>query len=283
MQYAELNNGVSMPVIGCGTFQMQNDALCKRCIADALAAGFRLIDTAAAYFNEKAVGNALRYSGILRSELFITSKVWIQDAGYDRTLRAFDATLNRLGFEYLDLYLIHQPFGDYYGSWRACTALLREKRVRAIGVCNFTSDRIMDLCMNSSVVPAVNQIELHPFFQQDSALALMKELHIQPEAWGPLSEGQRDVFNNPVLTAIGEKHGKSAAQVILRWHLQRGCVVIPRSTNKAHLDENITILDFSLDADDMARITALDIGHSEIIDHQSARVVRQLCSWKVHT
>lgn len=277
-----LSNGVHMPQLGYGVFQIQDTAQCEQCVSDALEIGYRLIDTAAAYFNEEAVGAAVRTCGIPRKELFITTKLWIQDAGYDNTLRAFDTSLKKLGLDYLDLYLIHQPFGDYYGSWQAMKRLYEEGRVRAIGVSNFEPDRLADLCLNHEISPMVDQVEIHPFHQQERALRAMKNFHVQPQAWGPLSEGQRNVFRNKVLTKIGAKYDKTAAQVILRWHIQRGVAVIPKSIHRERMEENFNVWDFVLTGQDMEAIAKLDIGRSEIVDIRSVSTAKWLNGWKIH-
>jgi 2,5-diketo-D-gluconate reductase A len=282
LQYVELRNGVRMPYAGYGVFQITDAGQCERCVADALAAGYRMIDTAAAYYNEEAVGAALRNFGADRESLFITTKLWVQDTGYDNTLRAFDTSMKKLGLDYIDLYLVHQPFGDYYGAWRAMERLYREGAVRAIGVSNFLPERLVDLCMNQEIPPMVNQIEIHPFFQQREALKVMRDYGVVPEAWGPLSEGQRDIFRHRTLTRIGEKHGRTAAQVILRWHLQRGIPAIPKTVRKERMRENLAIWDFELSEKEMREISAMDIGHSEIIDHRCSCTARQLNSVKIH-
>ena len=282
MQQVMLSNGVGMPVLGYGVFQITDAAECERCVGEALARGYRLLDTAAAYRNEQAVGAAVACSGIARSEVFVTTKLWVQDAGYDSTLRAFDASLKRLGLDYIDLYLIHQPFGDYYGAWRAMERLYREGAVRAIGVSNFSPERLVDLCMNHEIRPMVNQIEIHRFFQQQEALTVMQKYGVQPEAWGPLSEAQRDIFHHKVLEQIARQHGRTTAQVILRWHYQRGVVTIPKTVRPERMDENRSIWDFSLTPKEMAAIAGMDIGHSEIIDHRCYATARQLNSVKIH-
>ena len=282
MQQVMLSNGVGMPVLGYGVFQITDAAECERCVGEALARGYRLLDTAAAYRNEQAVGAAVACSGIARSEVFVTTKLWVQDAGYDSTLRAFDASLKRLGLDYIDLYLIHMPFGDYYGAWRAMERLYREGAVRAIGVSNFSPERLVDLCMNHEIRPMVNQIEIHPFFQQQEALTVMQKYGVQPEAWGPLSEAQRDIFHHKVLGQIARRHGRTTAQVILRWHYQRGVVTIPKTVRPERMDENRSIWDFSLTPKEMAAIAGMDIGHSEIIDHRCYATARQLNSVKIH-
>jgi len=282
MEYTTLSNGVKMPLEGFGVFQIPDEAECEKAVLDAVKTGYRLIDTAAAYFNETAVGNAIKNCGVPREALFITSKLWVQDAGYDNAKKAFQTTLDKLGLDYLDLYLIHQPFGDYYGSWRAMEELYGQGKIKAIGVCNFYPDRLADLCVNAKIKPMVNQIELHPFFAQGDALAAMKEFDVQPQAWGPLAEGKHGIFTHPVLTEIGAKYGKTAAQVALKWNVQRGVVIIPKTTHIERMAENLDIWDFTLSAEDMARINALDIGRSEIVDHFSAQTAKWLNGWKIH-
>ena len=282
MEFVTLRNGVTMPLEGFGVFQVPDAAVCQQAVSEALETGYRLIDTAAAYFNEEAVGAALKNCGIPREELFITTKLWIQDAGYESAKAAFQTSLDKLGLEYLDLYLIHQPMNDYYGAWRAMEELYEEGKVRAIGVCNFYPDRLTDLCLNARIAPMVNQVELHPFFAQDAALENMRELGVQPEAWGPLAEGKHGIFTHPVLVEIGQKYGKTAAQVALRWNAQRGVVVIPKSTHKERMEENLDIWDFSLTEEDRNAIAALDLGHSEIIDHSAAQTAKFLNGWKIH-
>ena len=281
MEYISLNNGVRMPQEGFGTFQIPQED-CERCVRDALSAGYRLIDTASAYGNEEGVGTAIRESGIPREELFITTKLWVQDASFEGAKKAVDASLKRLGLDYLDLYLIHQPFGDYYSAWRAMEEMYRAGKVRAIGVCNFDEARLVDLCLNHEVRPAVDQIEIHPFHQQGQAIGIMKTYGVQPQAWGPLVEGQKGVFRNKRLSKIAAKYGKSIVQVILRWHVQRGVIFIPRTVQQAHMEENMDIWDFSLNGEDMEAITAMDLGHSEIINHYSACTAKALNNTKIH-
>lgn len=282
MEFVTLRNGVTMPLEGFGVFRVPDAAVCQQAVSEALETGYRLIDTAAAYFNEEAVGAALKNCGIPREELFITTKLWIQDAGYESAKAAFQTSLDKLGLEYLDLYLIHQPMNDYYGAWRAMEELYEEGKIRALGVCNFYPDRLTDLCLNARIAPMVNQVELHPFFAQDAALENMRELGVQPEAWGPLAEGKHGIFTHPVLVEIGQKYGKTAAQVALRWNAQRGVVVIPKSTHKERMEENLDIWDFSLTEEDRNAIAALDLGHSEIIDHSAAQTAKFLNGWKIH-
>ncbi len=281
METIHLNNGVEMPLEGFGVFQVTDYDVCRNAVLDAIGSGYRLIDTAAAYMNEEAVGEAIKESGVNRNDLFITTKLWTQDASYDGAKKAFETSLDNLGLDYLDLYLIHQPVGYYYGAYRAMEELYKEGRVRAIGVCNFYPDRLTDLAIHAEVIPAVNQVELHPFFQQEKAIRNMKELGIQPEAWGPFAEGKHGIFTHPVLTAIGEKYGKSAAQVALRWNVQRDVVVIPKSTHRERMEQNINIWDFSLSDEDMAEIAKLDIGHSEIVDHSDPAFIRMISTLKV--
>lgn len=282
MEYVTLKNGVQMPMEGFGVFQVPDATVCEQAVLDAINTGYRLIDTAAAYFNEEAVGTTIKKSGIPREELFITTKLWIQDAGYENAKKAFQTSLDKLGLDYLDLYLIHQPMNDYYGSWRAMEELYEAGKIRAIGVCNFYPERLTDLCFNAKIKPMVNQVELHPFFTQKSALATMKEFEVQPEAWGPLAEGKHGIFTNEKLVAISEKHNKSVAQVVLRWNIQRGVVVIPKSTHKERIEENINIWDFALSEEEMSIIDSLDLGHSEIIDHSTAETAKYLNGWKIH-
>ena len=282
METVTLSNGVKMPLEGFGVFQVPEAAVCEQAVNDALSVGYRLLDTAAAYFNEEAVGAAIRGSNIPREELFITTKLWIQDAGYESAKKAFETSMRKLGLNYLDLYLIHQPMNDYYGAWRAMEELYEAGKIRAIGVCNFYPDRLTDLCLNARIPPMVNQVELHPFFAQTEAIENMKSLNVQPEAWGPMAEGQHGIFAHPVLTGIGQKYGKTAAQVALRWNAQRGVVIIPKSTHKERMEENFNIWDFTLSDEDMAAIAKLDLGRSEIIDHSAAETARFLNGWKIH-
>lgn len=228
------------------------------------------------------MGAAIKKSGVPREELFVTTKLWIQDAGYENAKKAFEVSLGKLGLDYLDLYLIHQPMNDYYGSWRAMEELYEEGKIRAIGVCNFYPERLADLCLNVKVKPMVNQVELHPFFAQENGLEVMREFGVQPEAWGPLAEGKQGIFTHPVLTGIGAKYGKSAAQVALRWNVQKGVVIIPKSVHRERMEENLNIWDFKLDEGDMKAIEALDLGHSEIIDHSAAQTAKFLNGWKIH-
>lgn len=282
MEYVTLNNGIKMPLEGFGVFQVPDPAQCKQAVLDAINSGYRLIDTAAAYMNEEAVGAAIKESGVDRNELFITTKLWVQDADYESAKKAIESSLEKLGLDYLDLYLIHQPMGDYAGAYRAMEEAYKEGKLRAIGVCNFYPARLADLCETVDVIPAVNQVELHPFFQQEDALALMKEYGVRPEAWGPFAEGNHGIFTHPVLSSIGEKYGKSAAQVALRWNVQRGVVVIPKSVHKNRMEQNMNIWDFELSEEDMNEIAKLDIGHSEIVNHDDPNFVKMLHGLKVH-
>ncbi|KLT66746.1 aldo/keto reductase [Pedobacter sp. BMA] len=277
-----LNNGVEMPILGFGVFQIPDAEECERSVFDALQAGYRLIDTAAAYLNEEAVGKAIKRSGVPREELFITTKLWIQDAGYENAKKAFDMSLKKLGLDYLDLYLIHQPFGDVYGSWRAMEELYEEKKIRAIGVSNFQPDRLMDLIVHNKVVPVVNQIETHPFHQQVETQKFLKENKVQIESWGPFAEGKNNLFANELLKATGDKYGKSTAQVVLRWMIQRDVVVIPKSVKKERIIENFDVFDFELSSEDMAVIGTLDQKVSAFIDHRDPATVKWLGENKIH-
>ena len=282
MEYVTLNTGTKMPLEGFGVFQVPDPAQCEQAVLDAIASGYRLIDTAAAYMNEEAVGSAIAKCGVPREELFITTKLWVQDASYEGAKKAIRSSLEKLGLDYLDPYLIHQPMGDYIGAYRAMEEAYREGKLRAIGVCNCYPHVLADICETVTVMPAVNQVELHPFFQQEDALALMKEYGVQPEAWGPFAEGKHGIFTNPVLTEIGEKYGKSAAQVVLRWNTQRGVVVIPKSVHKERMEQNINIWDFSLTEEEMQKIAALDLGHSEIVNHYDPAFVKMLHGMNIH-
>lgn len=281
MQYVTLQNSVEMPILGFGVFQMTDVTECEAAVTTALETGYRLIDTAASYMNEEAVGRALRSSGIPREQLFVTTKLWLQDAGDQATPRAFEKSLRRLGLEYLDLYLIHQPFGDYYGAWRAMEKLQREGLVRAIGVSNFHSDRLADLVAHNEMVPAVNQVETHPFFQRVADQEYMATCGVQMESWGPFAEGRNDLFTNPTLSAIAKRHGKSVAQVVLRWLIQRGVVVIPKSVRRDRIAQNFDVFGFSLSDDDMADIAALDAGVSLFFDHRTAEAATWMGSRKL--
>ena len=276
MEYTMLSNGVKMPMEGFGVFQVRDPKECEQAVLDAISVGYRLIDTAASYKNEEAVGATLKKSGACRDDLFITTKLWVSDSSYEGAKQAFESSLQKLGLEYLDLYLLHQPMGDYYGAWRAREELYKEGRIRAIGVCNFYPHVLADFCETVEVTPMVNQVELHPFFQQPDALTLMQEYEVQPEAWGPFAEGKHGIFTHPVLTEIGAKYGKSAAQVALRWNVQRGVIVIPKSTHRNRMEQNFDIWNFSLTDEEMAAIAPLDIGHSEIVNHFDPNFVKAL-------
>ena len=282
MEYVTLNNGVKMPLEGFGVFQVPDPAQCEQAVLDAIESGYRLIDTAAAYMNEKAVGEAIKKCGVPREELFITTKLWVQDATYEGAKKAIQTSLDNLGLDYLDLYLIHQPLKDYVGAYRAMEEAYKEGKLKAIGVCNFYPARLADLCETVEVMPAVNQVELHPFFQQENALAVMKEYGVVPEAWGPFAEGNHGIFTHPVLTKIGDKYGKSAAQVALRWNVQRGVVVIPKSVHKDRMEQNMNIWDFNLTDEDMEEIAKLDLGHSEIVNHDDPGFIKMLHTMKIH-
>ena len=282
MEYVTLNNGVKMPLEGFGVFQVPDPAQCEQAVLDAIESGYRLIDTAAAYMNEKAVGEAIKKCGVPREELFITTKLWVQDATYEGAKKAIQTSLDNLGLDYLDLYLIHQPLKDYVGAYRAMEEAYKEGKLKAIGVCNFYPARLADLCETVEVIPAVNQVELHPFFQQENALAVMKEYGVVQEAWGPFAEGNHGIFTHPVLTKIGDKYGKSAAQVALRWNVQRGVVVIPKSVHKDRMEQNMNIWDFNLTDEDMAEIAKLDLGHSEIVNHDDPGFIKMLHTMKIH-
>jgi 2,5-diketo-D-gluconate reductase A len=283
MQKIVLNNGVEMPILGFGVFQIEDLAECERSVRDAIDVGYRLIDTAASYGNEESVGNAVRTSGVRRNELFITTKLWIADTGFDKTKRAFDRSMKRLQLDYLDLYLIHQPYGDVFGSWRAMEELYREGRIKAIGVSNFHPDRVMDFIVHNEVVPAVDQIETHPFHQQVETQKFLTENNIQIESWGPFAEGKNNIFRNEALVSIAEKHGKTVAQVILRWLTQRNIIVIPKSVRKDRMAENFDIFDFELTQEDMNEIRQLDTGTSLFFDHRDPAMVKFLSEAKRNT
>jgi len=276
MKKVMLNNGVEMPILGFGVFQIQDEKECEQVVYDAIIAGYRLIDTAASYLNEEAVGKAIKRSGVPREELFITTKLWVQDTGYDSTKQAFEKSLERLQLDNLDLYLIHQPYGDVYGSWRAMEELYAQGKIRAIGVSNFHSDRLIDLILHNKVVPAVNQVETHPFCQQLESHNFMKENNVQIESWGPFAEGKNNMFQNEMLVSIANKHNKSVAQVILRWLTQRGVVAIPKSVRKERIIENFNIFDFELNQEDMEKITALDTKESLFFSHRDPEMVKWL-------
>lgn len=281
MQNVTLNNGVEIPLLGFGVFQMADPAECERCVVDAIQVGYRHIDTAASYQNEEAVGRGIRRGGVPRENLFITTKLWIQRDGYDGAMRAFENSRRRLGLDYVDLYLIHQPFGDVYGEWRAMEELYRGGKARAIGVSNFSPDRVMDLMLHNTVIPAVNQIEVNPFQQQIDAQRFLQENNVQAEAWAPFAEGRNNIFQNELLLSIAAKHGRSVAQVILRWVTQRGIIALAKSVRKERMLENISVLDFELSADDMAAITTLDTKTSSFFDHRDPQMVKWLGSRKL--
>jgi len=276
MQNVTLNNGVEMPILGFGVFQVKDLEQCERSVIDAFNAGYRLIDTAASYENEEAVGKAIKRSGVARQDLFITTKVWIQSNGYDGTKKAFENSLNRLQLDYLDLYLIHQPLGDVYGEWRAMQDLYKEGRVRAIGVCNFQPDRLIDLIIHNEIVPGVNQIETHPFHQQNETQKFLQENNVQIESWGPFAEGKNNIFHNELLASIGKKYNKTIAQVIIRWLTQRGVIAIPKSVRKERMEENFNSLDFVLSSEDMEAIKTLDTKASLFFDHRDPAMVKWL-------
>jgi len=276
-----LNNGVEMPILGFGVFQVPDLAECERSVHDAIDVGYRLLDTATSYGNEAAVGAAIKAHGIDRGELFVTTKLWIEDASYDGAKAAFERSLNKLQCDYLDLWLIHQPYGDVYGAWRAMEELHHAGRIRAIGVSNFYPDRLVDFCLHNAVVPAVNQIEIHPFHQQNDAQTILAEYKVQAEAWGPFAEGKNGLFSNAVLESIGRKHGKSVAQVTLRWLMQRDIVAIPKSVRKERMAENFAVFDFELDHDDVAAISALDQKTSSFFDHRDPEKVKWLGTRKL--
>ena len=282
IETVKLNNGVEMPLEGFGVFQVPDPAVCEQAVLDAIAAGYRLIDTAAAYGNEEAVGRAIAKCGVPREELFLTTKLWVQDASYAGAKKAIEVSRKKLGVDSIDLYLIHQPMGDYIGAYRAMEEACAAGKLRAIGVCNCYPQILADICETVEIKPAVNQVELHPFFQQESALALMREYGVHPEAWGPFAEGKYGIFTHPVLTEIGRKCGKSAAQVALRWNVQRGVTVIPKSVHKERMEQNLDIWDFQLSGADMAQIAKLDIGRSEIVDHSDPKFVQMLHQMKLH-
>lgn len=281
MQTVKLNNGLDMPLLGFGVFQMSDAAECERAVIDAIETGYRLIDTAASYQNETQVGNAIKQSSVARDALFVTTKLWLQDTHYEGAKAQFERSLNRLQMDYVDLYLIHQPYGDVHGAWRAMEELYEAGKIKAIGVSNFQPDRLADLIAFNKVVPAVNQIEVNPFHQQLHAVPWMKSRNIQPEAWAPFAEGKNGLFQHPVLTAIGEKHGKSVGQVVLRWIFQRGVVSLAKTVRKARMEENINVLDFELSSDEMNRITALDTATSAFFSHRDPAMVEWLTGRKL--
>ncbi|WP_102493070.1 aldo/keto reductase [Selenomonas felix] len=282
VENVKLNNGVMMPLEGFGVFQIPDLAECERVTIEAIRQGYRLIDTAAAYQNEEAVGAAIAKSGVPREELFITTKLWVQDISYEAAGTAFERSLQKLGLDYLDLYLIHQPMGDFFGAWRRLEELHHAGKIRAIGVSNFYPAVLANFCETVEIKPMVNQVELHPFFQQEAALATMKEYGVVPQAWGPLAEGKHGIFTHPVLTKIGEKYGKTAAQVALRWNTQRGVSILPKSVRAERIAVNLDIWDFALNEAEMAEIAKLDLGHSEIVNHDDPAFVKWLHELRIH-
>lgn len=281
MQKVTLNNEVEMPILGFGVFQISDPEECEQSVLDALETGYRLVDTAASYQNEEAVGNAIRKSGIPRDEIFLTTKLWVQDTGYDKTKAAFEKSLKRLKVDYLDLYLIHQPYGDVHGSWRAMEDLYKEGKTRSIGVSNFQPDRLMDLISFNEIVPAVNQIETHPFHQQIENQQFLQQNGVQIESWGPFAEGKNGLFSNELLASLGEKHNKSIAQVVLRWLVQRGVVAILKSVRKERMKENLDVFDFQLTAEDMDAIQTLDQKQSAFFDHRDPAIIKWLANRKL--
>ncbi len=281
MQTVKLNNGIEMPILGFGVFQIADLKECEKTVLDAINVGYRMIDTAASYLNEAAVGEAIKKSGVDRKELFITSKLWVQDTGYEKTKSAFDKSLNKLQLDYLDLYLIHQPYGDVHGSWRAMAELYKSGKVRAIGVSNFYPDRVMDLITFNEIIPAVNQIETHPFNQQIETQKFLQENNVQIESWGPFAEGKNNIFGNELLVSLAGKYKKSVAQVILRWLIQRGVVVIPKSVRKERMIENIDIFNFELSTEDINAIASLDMKTSMFFDHRDPEIIKWMGSRKL--
>ncbi len=281
MKNVRLNNGVMMPAIGFGVFQIPENET-ERAVNDAIEIGYRKFDTAAAYFNEEQLGNAIRQSCIKREEFFITTKLWVQDYEYDDALRAFDLSMKKLGLDYLDLYLMHKPYGNYYAAWRAMERLYKEGRIRAIGVTSFSNERLQDLFLHNEIKPVVNQLETHPFFQQQAANAFLQQEGIQHEAWAPFAEGQNDIFNHPTLKAIAEQHDKGVGAIILRWLNQRNIVVIPKSVHKERMIENFNILDFTLSKEEMDAIALLETGKSPIYDDMDLLTVKGIGLHKIH-
>jgi len=274
MQYVTLNTGHQMPMLGFGVFQIPDAGECERCVIEAIATGYRLIDTAASYLNEEAVGKGIRNSGIAREELFVTTKLWVQDAGYEGTTKAIEKSLRKLQLDYLDVYLIHQPFGDVHGSWRAMEDAHRAGKLRSIGVSNFHPDRLMDIAAFNEIRPAVNQVEVNPFHQQAESVSFMRENDVQAEAWAPFAEGRNNLFQNEVLVDIGAKYGKSVGQVVLRWLIQRDVVALAKSVRRERMAENLNVFDFSLDADEMAKIASLETGESSFFSHRDPKIVK---------
>ncbi len=281
MKSVRLNNGVNMPAIGFGVYQIPAEET-ERIVSDALETGYRMIDTAASYFNEEQVGNAIRHSGLRREDLFVTTKLWVQDYEYEDALKAFDLSMKKLGLDYLDLYLLHKPYGNYYAAWRAIERLYKEGRIRAIGVTSFSSERLQDLFLHNEIKPAVNQLETHPLFQQKAANAFLQREGIQHEAWAPFAEGQNDIFHNPVLSTIAQRHGKTVGNVILRWLNQRNVVVIPKTVRKERMIENLNSFDFTLSDEEMAAIAGMDTGRSPIYDDMDLATVRGIGLHRIH-
>lgn len=281
MQTIKLNNGVEIPILGFGVFQIADPAECERSVVDAIEVGYTHIDTAASYMNEESVGRGIKRSGIAREKLFITTKVWIQSNGYENTLKAFDRSLNRLQLDYVDLYLIHQPFGDVYGEWRAMEELYQRGKIKAIGVSNFQPDRIMDLIVHNKIVPAVNQIEVNPFQQQIDTQKFLQDNGVQVEAWAPFAEGRNNIFQNELLLSLAAKYDKSVAQVIIRWVMQRGIIALAKTTRKERMIENFNVLDFELNAEDMAAVSTLDIKTTSFFDHRDPEKVKWLGTRKL--
>ena len=276
MKYVKLNNGLEMPILGFGVYQIQDYDECKKAVLNAIETGYRLIDTAASYKNEKAVGDAIKESGINRKELFITTKLWIQKNGYEDTKKAFNNSLEKLQLDYLDLYLIHQPFGDYYGEWRCMEELYKNGKIKAIGVCNFFADRLVDLIMHNEIVPAVNQVEVNPFYQKNDYQTIMNEYNVQMQSWAPFAEGRNNMFTNEILLSIAKKYNKSIAQIILNWLVKRNIVVIPKTVRKERMEENFNIFDFELDESDIKLISSLDKDESSFFSHQDYKIVKLL-------
>ena len=281
MEFVALNNGVKMPILGFGVFQIPDPELCEKTVIEAINVGYRLIDTAASYMNESAVGNAIKNCGVERSDLFITSKLWVQDHGYENTKIAFERSLNKLQLDYLDLYLIHQPYGDVFGSWRAMEELYEAGKIRAIGVSNFLPYKLLDLMLFNKIPPAVNQIETHPFNQQIEAASFLNEHKVQVESWAPFAEGKNDIFNNELLASLASKYNKSIAQIILRWMIQRNIVVIPKTITKERMVENINVFDFNISIDDMELIKTLDNNTSLFFDHRNPEIIKWMASRKI--
>jgi diketogulonate reductase-like aldo/keto reductase len=281
MEKIILNNGAEMPLLGFGVFQVPYAGECEKAVVDAIQSGYRLIDTAASYLNEEAVGKAIRKSGVPREELFVTTKLWVQDAGYESAKKAFANSLRRLDLDYLDLYLIHQPYGDVFGAWRAMEELYEAGKIKAIGISNFQPDRVMDFIVHNKIKPAVNQVETHPFHQQIETQQFLKDAGIQMESWGPFAEGKNNLFGNELLLSIGKKYSKTIAQVVLRWLTQRGIVAIPKSVRRARMEENFNIFDFRLDENDMVAIATLDTNQSLFFDHRDPAMVKWISERKL--